>query len=499
MLRKIRITVATVVFACITLLFLDSSGALHTWLGWLAKIQAVPAVLALNLGVVIGLVLLTLIFGRVYCSAICPLGIFQDIVTWLGGKGPKKRYFRFTWSKANNWLRIIMLVIFVATLLAGVVSVAALIEPYGAYGRIAQNLFAPLHGWLNNFAAWIAERAGSYAVYSKEVWIRSIPTFAIAAVTFLLLIVLAWRGGRTWCNNICPVGTVLGFLSKFSLFRVEIDESKCVNCTLCGRHCKASCINWKEHKVDYSRCVACFDCVDTCEHGALKYRLRTDLHKKKSVGNPPSALQDSSRRDFLAVAGVMAGTAALKAQEKTDGGLAVILDRKAPKRKTPIVPPGAQSLRHLSQHCIGCQLCVAACPNGVLRPSTDLSRLMQPESGYERGFCRPECTECSAVCPAGAILPVTKEEKTGISIGHAVWIQENCLPVRGEANCGLCARRCPTGAIKMVRLHPEDGNSPRVPAVNTELCIGCGKCEAYCPSRPFAAIYVEGNEVHRSI
>lgn len=142
MLRKIRIVAATICFTLITLLFLDFTGTLHLWFGWLAKIQFLPAVLALNVGVVVFLVILTLLFGRVYCSVICPLGVFQDIVSWISGKRKKNR---FRYSPAISWLRYSMLALFIVALLAGFTAIAALIAPYSAYGRIASNLFAPLY------------------------------------------------------------------------------------------------------------------------------------------------------------------------------------------------------------------------------------------------------------------------------------------------------------------------------------------------------------------
>ena len=218
------------------------------------------------------------------------------------------------------------------------------------------------------------------------------------------------------------------------------------------------------------------------------------------TNTPGNGKADGSRRQFLTVAATMATAAAIKAEEKTvDGGLAVIADKKRPERKTKIVPPGAQGIKNLTNHCTACQLCVSVCPNDVLRPSTDLDSLMQPESSYERGYCRPECTKCSEVCPAGAIIPITKADKSSIQIGHAVWVKENCIPLTDGVKCGNCARHCPVGAIKMVLSDPADKNSLRIPVVNTERCIGCGACENLCPSRPFSAIYVEGHERHRII
>ena len=501
MLRKIRIAAAAFFFVLTTLLFLDFTGTLHAWFGWMAKIQFLPALLALNVGVVAFLVILTLLFGRVYCSVICPLGVMQDIVSWASGKRRKHRN-RFAYSPALTWLRRGMLVVFVAAMLAGV---GSLLAPYSAYGRIASNLLAPVYAWGNNLLAYIAGRMDSYAFYSVDVWMKSLSTLLVAVVTFAVLFVLAWRSGRTYCNTICPVGTVLGFLSKYSLFKPVIDTTKCNGCGLCARNCKASCINSKAHEIDYSRCVACMDCLDKCKQGAITYTRRHKSNAAKASAqtqektSTPDSIDDT-RRAFLSATAVLATTAALKAQEKNvDGGLAVIEEKKIPARATAIIPPGALSARNFAQHCTACQLCVSVCPNQVLRPSSDFMKLMQPEMSYERGYCRPECTKCSEVCPAGAIRPITKADKSAIQIGHAVWIKENCICITDDVECGNCARHCPVSAIQMVASDPESQESIKIPVVNTERCIGCGACENLCPSRPFSAIYVEGHMMHRTV
>ncbi len=530
MLRKIRIILAAVFFIGLTLLFLDFTGTLHAWLGWMAKVQFWPAVLALNVVVVVALIALTLVFGRIYCSVICPLGVMQDVFGWLGKKAKKNRY---TYSKEVKWLRYPLLVIFIVALLAGVGSVFQLLEPYSAFGRIATMLLQPLWQMGNNVLATLAERYDSYAFYSVDVWMRSMPVVIIALATLVLLAVLAWRGGRTYCNTICPVGTVLSFFARFSFYKIRIDTSKCKNCSLCAKNCKASCIDFKNHKVDYSRCVVCGDCIESCHSGALSLSRpspqplqthprplptgrgvdtssveETDIQCNYS---PPSqggarggsegsgGFPSSSRRSFL-LATALATTAALaQEKKKVDGGLAEIVGKKAPERQTPIVPPGAQSLKNMQTRCTGCQLCVSECPNHVLRPSTDLLHIMQPVMDFDRGYCRPECTLCSDVCPAGAIKPLDEVEKSSIQIGHAVVSADHCISALGEAECGNCARHCPAQAIEMVPSDPDDDLSPSVPAVNEEACIGCGACEYLCPVRPLSAIYVEGHEVHRTI
>ena len=272
MLRKIRIVLAAVCFVAVTLLFLDFTGTLHLWFGRLAKIQFLPAVLALNVAVVAVLLLLTLVFGRIYCSVICPMGVFQDCVSNLSSRRKGKKA-RFSYSKETKWLRYGMLALFVVTLVAGLNAIAVLLAPYSAYGRMVQSLLAPVWQWGNNLLAWIAEKQNNYAFVAKEVWLKSLPTLIVAAVTFVVVVILAWKNGRTYCNTICPVGTTLSFLSRFAMFRPVIDKSKCKSCHACERKCKAACIDVDNHKIDYSRCVDCFDCIDSCRLGALKYRF----------------------------------------------------------------------------------------------------------------------------------------------------------------------------------------------------------------------------------
>lgn len=572
MLRIIRITLAAICFVAVTLLFLDFTGTLHLWFGWLAKIQFLPAVLALNFVVIAILLVLTLLFGRIYCSVICPLGIFQDCVSNLSSRRKGKKA-RFSYSKEIKWLRYGVLVLFVIALVAGLNALVALLAPYSAYGRMVQSLLAPVWQWGNNLLAWIAERQDSYAFVTKDVWLKSLPTLIVAAVTFVVVVVLAWRNGRTYCNTICPVGTTLSFFSRFAMFRPVIDKSKCKSCHACERKCKAACIDVDNHKIDYSRCVDCFDCIDSCRLGALKYRFawgrgvgsgstgaktpqnapvgsKMTSNESKNGQNRSSAAPtpvaepvvrhgsptaevtdngkgvstidatspvvepveatDKGRRAFLVggaavIGGSLLSSIPMRAEEeeikdkKRDGGFAEVLPKKAPNRKTPITPFGSESVEKFYKHCTACQLCVTVCPNNVLRPSSRLEHLMQPEMSFEKGYCRPECVKCSEVCPAGAILKITPEEKTEWKVGTAGVDYDLCVVNRDGVSCGNCAHHCPVGAIRMVRKNPNDEKSPRIPSVNEEKCIGCGACENLCPSRPISAITVNGYSVHHNV
>ncbi|MDR3118292.1 MAG: 4Fe-4S binding protein [Mediterranea sp.] len=495
MIRKTRQLAAATCFVLMTLLFLDFTGVAHHWFGWLAKTQLVPALLAANAVVILAVIGLTLLFGRLYCSAICPLGILQDAIAFVSrrrkGKASPYRY-----TKPIAWLRYTVAAVFALALIAGIPAVFVLLDPYSAYGRIAANILAPIYRWGNNLLAGLAERADSYTFYAVDVHLKSLLVLGTAALTLIAIGLLAWRNGRTYCNTICPVGTCLGILSRFSLYRPEFDEQKCTRCGVCARNCKSSCIDAKQTVIDQSRCVACFDCIDRCPAGAMTYRPRKT---RRTPANPENN-GGLTRSAFLSVASLFALTHTLKAQQlRVDGGLAEIEQKKRPRRQTPLVPPGAQSPKNLSRNCTACQLCISACPNHVLHPSGKLQTLMQPEMTYEAGYCRPECIQCSQVCPAGAIQPVTVPQKTSIAIGQARWIEQNCIVNTDNVQCNTCRRSCPTGAIIQVARDPGDNKSLKIPAVDNELCIGCGACEHLCPARPFSAIYVEGYLKHHNL
>lgn len=469
MLKKTRVLLAALFFIGITLLFI---GIGHNWWGWMAKLQFLPSLLALNVGVIIGLILLTLLLGRIYCSVICPLGVFQDLVIWIRRRGEKlfkkKKTHKFKYIIEHKWVRYGVLVLSIVSIVVSGQMLIALIAPYSAYGRMIQSIDAACSGSVT--AALLIT----------------------GLLTLIIICVCAWMWGREYCNTICPVGTTLSLLSRFSLMRPVIDESSCINCGKCGRGCKAGCIDTKNHRIDYSRCVDCFDCIETCQEGAIKFKR---VCGSKACAPKADEPVDEGRRAFLVTGAVLAASAAVHAQDHMHGGLADIIDKKAPERSERLVPFGAGSVKNFYDHCTACQLCVSACKNGVLRPSSDLEHFMQPYMSYENGYCRPECNACSQVCPAGAIKPVTVEQKHAIRIGVAKVNLDLCLPAQGKDSCGNCAYHCPSGAIRMVR---QPGSRNQIPSVVEDRCIGCGACENLCPSRPISAITVNGLSIHHN-
>lgn len=466
MLRKIRIAAAALFFAGITLLFV---GIGHQWWGWMAKLQFLPSCMALNFAAIAFVLLLTFVFGRIYCSVICPMGVFQDLVIrvrkLLSPKGRKpKRHF----VKEPRIVRYGVLALVIVTALTFSQLLLTVLAPYSAYGRMVRSIVG-------------LSRGESLA-----------PALLItAAATLVVICVCAWIWGRGWCNTVCPVGSVLGLVSRFSLFKVSIDQSQCVSCRKCEKGCKSSCIDIDTHTIDHSRCVDCFDCLDSCPKGGIKFRF--SLPRKAKTG-PVTKSVDKGRRAFMATTALVGGSLALGAQNKRlDGGLADVIDKTSPERSERLVPFGAESVKDFYDRCTACQLCVSNCPNGVLRPSTDIGHFLQPQMGYEKGWCRPECTTCSQVCPAGAIRPLKAEEKLTHKIGTAKVNLSLCLAAKDEAGCGNCSRHCPVGAVRMVKT---DGYHRSIPVVAEAQCIGCGACEYLCPARPISAITVDGISVH---
>ena len=164
--------------------------------------------------------------------------------------------------------------------------------------------------------AYLSEQVDSYAFYHVDIWIKGITTFVVSGLIFVGISFLAWKHGRTYCNTICPVGTLLGFISRHSLLRITVDTAKCNSCGLCSRKCKAACIDAKQHSIDGSRCVTCFDCIETCKKGALSYKLHLPFRKKNAADvsekkEGTGKQVDENRRKMLMLTAMLAGTSLL--------------------------------------------------------------------------------------------------------------------------------------------------------------------------------------------
>ncbi|MDR1394783.1 MAG: 4Fe-4S dicluster domain-containing protein, partial [Deltaproteobacteria bacterium] len=476
------------VLLVLTLSFVDTSFRLPPAAAAAAKWQLVPAVLAGNLLTVGAVLLSVLLFGRIYCSVICPLGLTQDVISSIG---PKRR---FRYYPAKNKIRLAVLILFGLAFAAGWPLVFGLLEPYSAFGRIASSLAGPLWALGSNFLAWLSERAGNFLVSPSQIWLRGLTPMLAAAVTLAVLIWWSRKSGRYFCGTLCPVGTVLGFLSRKSFFRPRIIREKCLSCGRCERVCKAGCLFPKEGILDSTRCVSCFCCREVCPAGAIAW---TPLPPGPGLELDQS-LASKTRRAFLGTALGLMSYPLLAQQVMTDRPARELTRKTPPRGRTvPVIAPGAGSLAAYEQKCTGCQLCLSACPNSVLKTRDSGRGLLQPAMTFERGFCRITCTVCSEVCPSGAIRPISPAVKSSIQIGLARIDSQRCIIQTDEVGCTACFRNCPSGAISLIEA--KDGSKHPRPAVDQSRCLGCGACEYHCPVRPEAAVWVEGHLTHAAI
>ena len=520
LLKYIRIAIASIVFILITAYFLDFSSTIPNT--HLQDIQLIPAILHSSWIVVGILLLLTLVMGRIYCSTICPLGIMMDFISYISGRGKKKNFknknYRYSYSKAHNILRYSLLI---TTALSYFISSAFIIilalDPYSNYGRIAQNVFAPVYYSINNAISWFCSEVGIQGTYMMGYdtfsWIGS----GISLAILLVIGFMAYGKGRLWCNTICPVGAGLSLLSRFSILKITLDKTSCTSCGMCAAACKSGCIDHKSKTVDNSRCVVCFNCLDRCSKSGVKYTFTLPWKKenKKDKTSPTTDAKNTdtiSRRDFLATGAAItftaiAARATAKDIHKSHRKICAMVEECPRARgcnfnrpcyvegeRLPVAPPGSLGIEIFNDACTGCHLCIAKCPSGVLVPSITqygARGFLQPVMRYDGGhFCAYDCTVCGDVCPTGAIRPLTVEQKHSVQVGIAHLIPSRCVAFARDYDCGACAEHCPVGAVHMV----VNSRGIPVPEIIPEVCIGCGACEQICPE---SAILVYGHKVHR--
>ena len=264
---------------------------------------------------------------------------------------------------------------------------------------MATGLFRPATIWLNNGLAGVLEKMDVFALFSKDISLFRLSAIIFPVIILLVLIYMAGKYGRLYCNTVCPVGTLLGWLSKYAIFRIELDQDKCIKCGKCAFSCKSGCISIKKMTVDHSRCVACYDCLPSCEDAAIHYTFRRKRPVKAEV-ELKSAEVDTGRKRFIFTSLValtsLAGIRNLKAASGDDDKPLNKKPTTVPVNKTsPVSPPGSLSIDHFTSICTACQLCVSQCPTGVLQPSAleyGLTGYMQPHMDYNSNYCNFECT-----------------------------------------------------------------------------------------------------------
>ena len=444
--------------------------------------------MALSL-IVVGL---TILLGRVFCGWICPMGTTLDLSDRVFFR---KRHHREGW-------RMLSLKYYV---LAGLAVTAVftmqfvyLLDPLSLIHRaVVIGFVAPvqmtvkwfadhLYVWsgssfgpLASASMWLGDRmAASAFVSSQQTHFRQ--AFLVLGV-FVAIVALNGVSRRFWCRNLCPLGALLGLLSRVPLLK-RVVGSGCNDCSRCAHDCKMAAIPENPRLTRLTECIECMDCVEVCPRDAVSFRLRPkpEFHRETSL--------DLRRRRVLQGMGIGLGLVTVAAVD--------------PGRKTPAVagssiklsseylirPPNSCPESKFVARCTRCGLCMKACPTNGLQPAlldAGIEGIWTPVLVPRIGPCTEQCNACGQVCPTDAIQPFEVEAKKEIFIGTAVILRDQCIAWNAGKQRIVCDEYCSYKAIEW----KEEGGA-RVPTVNEEKCVGCGLCEAACPIQPKAAIRV---------
>ena len=517
-LKILRVVVSVTILIGLTLALLGGTSSFLAKVGsWLAAIQLVPSVLSLFAGSFISLaalliLIVTLLAGRVYCSTICPLGALQDVIARVRSLLDKK-HKPLAYAKPVPRIRAAVLVLVVAGVISGWTSVVlSFLDPYSNFGRIVSELIRPLFYQVFRIVPGWAKSQTDAGVHPAAVHWAGFGALLVPLVVLGALIWLAATRGRLYCNTICPVGALLGQVSRHAAFRLQLDAD-CRKCNKCARACKAQCIDTRTGVIDNSRCVSCLSCIPVCAGGYVGYRFRWKLHGRKNlVSSTPlvtqiearameSVIAPDHRRRAVFTAGALAlvgavGGESLWAGSAKDSDLSGELagstkSTSSASESRLVRPPGSASLEQYLDRCTACNLCISACPTQALQPSSlqaGLSGLMKPRMDYAGSFCDYDCNRCGHVCPGGALAALTLADKRRTRIGLAKLDASRCVVQSKGIACTLCIDKCPAKAIDSVPYREH----LRLPHVKALQCIGCGRCEHECPVPDRKAITIFG-------
>src|ERR1035437_8115588 len=462
-LRTIRIIISTIIFILFVYAFIAAGTASAQFVHALVLSQGSPHLVELATKGILGgsvilllLFTLTFLFGRIYCSFLCPLGFLQDIVIDIRNRISKMKFIYLNpVSKLHYAVTAAVALAFAHVSM----SLLSMLDPYANFGRIMTVLAKPVVVFVNNSAAYGLSAMGIQALRQIKMHYMSFGLTVFTAVFLILIVVFAAWKGRIYCNSICPVGGILSLISGVAIFKLEFKNNKCKNCGPCEKICKANCIDYKNRHVDFSRCVCCYNCVDNCKFDAIGYKAdliwnphhhprshhnlhhhpQLELEKKahqpeahqnkndarkvlKTPADSGGAVQaagsetpsDESRRDAIKMLGAAVAGAALALMIPAKLEAKINSDLIPQKREIIPVPPGAAGVKQFTEKCIACHLCVSACPSRVISPSfleNGIEGFLQPRMDYDKAFCKYKCNTCTLVCPTGAIKSMTIEDK----------------------------------------------------------------------------------------
>jgi polyferredoxin len=461
----------------------------------------------------VGLLAVTMVFGRVFCGWICPFGTIHHFFGWLLPSKQGRGASRVEANRTHTYQRAKYYLLY-GFLVAGVAGSAlgGLFDPICVAVRSIGLGVIPGVQYLSHRAFGAAEDVHSRTVQSvadrSQDWLAQTvwqsKQFYFHQTWFIVFLFVAVLFAnrfipRFWCRILCPLGAFLGVFSRFALFGMTKDHAKCTDCNLCLVHCQGADspqggVKWRQDE-----CHMCMNCENACPEDVIKFAF---LPNRRSTVVAP----DTERRTALVAVG--AGAMFLPAARIGDA-LDVNYHSKV------IRPPGSVEERGFLERCIRCSECMKVCPNNALHPAffeAGIEGLWTPILIARIGYCEFSCVLCGQVCPTGAIQKISEKEKMGqgqppIKIGTAFYDQGRCLPWAMQTPCIVCEEFCPTSpkAIWVEEVDATvreskaaaDGAPPAYrtvhlqrPHVDPSLCVGCGACEKVCPVQDEPAVYV---------
>lgn len=440
-----------------------------------------------------GLLVLTLLLGRVFCSFICPFGTIHHAVGTFKPALKGSRMMQANRKTPSQKIKYFILILLLVAAIFGL-NAAGLMDPIAFLFRsIALAVLPGLGAGLRSvFEAMAASdiKILNLASYGAEVLVSPVfgysqPTYQTAwfiGILFLVILFVNRLRPRFWCRTLCPLGALLAMFSRISILNLEKYEQKCTECNLCLKHCQGAASPRPGQDWEASECLMCFNCYNVCPEDALAFRFtwRPERNHQPDIG----------KRAVLT--GLAAGIS-FPLLARLDGQIDKVSDPRL------IRPPGALAEVEFLELCQRCGLCMKVCPTNVINPTlaeAGLAGFWTPRLIMTHGYCEFTCTLCGSVCPTGAIREITIQEKIEqpIKIGSAYIDRGRCLPWSGNAPCIVCQEVCPTSP-KAIYLQENVVAAPdkkrlkvQLPFVHLKRCVGCGICENKCPVRGLPAI-----------
>lgn len=418
------------------------------------------------------LILATLIFGRFFCSWICPLGYLNQLISKFKLQKQKPTF------ASGQYFKYYLLT-FIAVLSILGIQIAGIFDPLSIITRLFAIIVYPAGG--SGFDSFLSLINLTPALSSTESFLRGIyaSIFSpgdytykygiVSGLIFFFIIGMNFFRQRFWCNYVCPLGAMLGLLSRYSLFKVVQDSTSCTHCQICKTNCHGNAEPDVAGGLKHSECMLCGNCLDDCQQQGLKYGFALNLMQNNF---------QPQRRHFLIASGLALITLPIARFSEA-------------KTASLIRPPGSRVEPAFLDKCISCGECLKVCPNNAIHltfAEGGFEGIFTPFIIPEIAYCEYYCNLCSQVCPTGAIKKISIEEKSIIAIGKASINKKLCYPYALNKPCLICEEHCPVPE-KAIKLNFE-GNLAK-PYIDSSLCIGCGMCEYKCPVSPIAAIQVK--------